>query len=321
MSSSRNPASRAGPVEFVPDRFIAGRVPWRFESIGAGEEKKSSWAWLTGGGTSGKPKDLDPVEVAWNQAAANYDSEQVFLCLSVQDNDVFYIAGPSPEFASVPNPGTALANALPGRPLYRGRGLYVVKTRIGMAALEIEEGDEISAKQGDQQRFRAYARAQGMEIFDLSDEEPMPWMQFRRRAQERASDLMKQIASVSTVVLVTGVVAFTLASLWRSEIRAKRADTQALYEEGAAHAITVLRQADLVAGSADFKKVLKIIDDIQRLGGELVRYEVDAKGHHFIAEMPIYADLTKLRALGPITQSVPSTRENFVTLKVEGIAK
>lgn len=239
--------------------------------------------------------------IAYRAASRATSSESLLLDYVEVAGQVYYLAVKASQAADELIPATPLSSALPGRPAYKGPGIYTVSLQSSVAALIILPNvlrlyvNELGAIQ------RAAEELAGgpLNVYSVDDVAPEFELQsLNLAAREYAR---KKVAQFSGLLLGVGFFCSVVG------IGAFAAKTSFVYQTPPAvdmngtiqKAVTGIRTAHPMTES--LVNLQKISYVITVSGGWLQEYTVNGNVVHFKAQLPAWVtmDDAKLRLLGP----------------------
>lgn len=217
-------------------------------------------------------------EAVWNAAAQACATEKVHYVYSVEDNKVWYLACPSTALASAPDSWCPLAAALPGNSEYWDRESVYIYEKDGLAAALRWDSET-----GRMQIFFGAARTilprlQTMEAnfitINPQTADIIPWKSKQLRTEQlgRGAARLLMISGILTSLVLLGVMAIQFITI--NFLDRKLSDVKTQSEEASMQLMTKateLSQNELLKHTV---RVQQLLDDLSKIDGTLVRYEV-----------------------------------------------
>jgi hypothetical protein len=231
---------------------------------------------LIGGGIPYVPGMED--EAVWNAACQACATEKVHYVYTVDDNKVWYIACPSSALASAPDSWCPLAAALPGNSEFWDKQTVYIYEKDGLAsALRWDQ------ETGRMQIFFGAARTilpriQSMDanfitinpqIADIT-----PWRNRQLRSEQLARGTARLLV-VSGIVVNLVLLGFMAVQYVMINFIDRKLETVKIASEDAS--MQLLTKAANMSQNEVLKhtvRVQQLLDDLSKIDGTLVRYEV-----------------------------------------------
>ncbi len=236
---------------------------------------------LIGGGIPYVPGMED--EAVWNAASQACATEKVHYVYTVEGNRVWYLACPSTSLASAPDSWCPLASALPGNSEFWDKeSVYIYEKDSLAAALRWDQ------ETGRLQIFFGAARTilpriQSMEANFITINpqiaDIVPWKNRQLRSEQlaRGTARMLVISGILVNLLLIGFMAVQYIMI--NFIDRKLEQVQAQTEDASMQLMTKATQIAQNDVQKHTVRVQQLLDDLAKIDGTLVRYEV-AKGGH-----------------------------------------
>ena len=243
---------------------------------------------LVGGTVPHVPGTED--EAVWNAAAQACGTEKVHYCYTVDDDRVWYLACPSAMMASNPDSWCPLAAALPGNSEYWDRETVYLYEQEGVAsALRWDpETARMQVFLGASRTILPRVQSMDANFVTINPEiaDVVPWRN-RTLNTERLSRATVRMLVISGLVVCFAailVLVFNYISLnmiERNLVKVKMDTDQA--------AMSLMMNASNVMQSDTIKHMVRIqelLDELAKVDGTLVRYEVRDGGVEWEALVP-----------------------------------
>lgn len=231
---------------------------------------------LIGGGIPYVPGMED--EAVWNAASHACATEKVHYVYSIEGNRVWYLACPSSSLASAPDSWCPLAAALPGHSEFWDKQSVYIYEKDGLAsALRWDQ------ETGRMQIFFGAARTilpriQSMEANFITINpqiaDIVPWRNKQLRSEQlaRGTARMLVLSGILVNIVLLGFIAvqyiminFVDRQLDKVQADTEKASMQLLTKAGELSQNEVLKHT---------VRVQQLLDDLSKIDGTLVRYEV-----------------------------------------------
>lgn len=218
------------------------------------------------------------VEAVWNAATQACSTEKVNFCFSVEDNRIWYLACPASALASNPDSWCPLAAALPGNSEFWDKETVYLYEQEGLASALRWDPET-----GRMQIFLGAARTilpriQSMDANFVTVNPqvatPVPWhnRQLMTEKLSRATARMLMIAGIIVNLIILGVMAaqYIMANF----IDRKLQDVATVTENNSMQLMTTAGQISQNEVSRHLVRVQQLLDDLSKIDGTLVKYEV-----------------------------------------------
>lgn len=130
-------------------------------------------------------------EAVFHAAAGLLDTDRIQFMMRVQDGHAWYLAAPAAEFGSHVMCGTPLEAALPGSPLHRGDGAYIVELSGSLRMVVVTTGEKLKTYLGRQQQVKRFIDLEECEHIYFPTEAVQRWEGMQRERMRRASALLR----------------------------------------------------------------------------------------------------------------------------------
>lgn len=235
---------------------------------------------LVGGSIPHIPGTED--EAVWNAASQACATEKVHYVYTVSDNRIWYLACPSSALASSPDSWCPLAAALPGNSEYWDRETVYIYEQEGVAsALRWEK------ETGRMQIYLGASRSilpriQSMEAnfvtINADAAKIVPWKnrQLMTEQLSRATVRMLTVAGILVTLALLGIIAIQYISI--NLMDRNLAEVKAQTESASSD---LMMKAGLATQSDVLKNMVRVqelLDDLSKIDGTLVKYEVKQGG-------------------------------------------
>lgn len=231
---------------------------------------------LIGGGIPYIPGMED--EAVWNAACQACATEKVHYVYTIEDNRVWYLACPSSSLASAPDSWCPLAAALPGNSEFWDKQSVYIYEKDGLAsALRWDQ------ETGRMQIFFGAARTilpriQSMEANFITINPQLadivPWRNKQLRSEQLArgaarilvvTGILVNLALLGFMAIQYIMINFTDRQLEKVQEASEKASMDLLTKAGDVSQNEVLKHT---------VRVQQLLDDLSKIDGTLVRYEV-----------------------------------------------
>lgn len=221
-------------------------------------------------------------EAVWNAASQACATEKVHYVYTVEDSRVWYLACPSAALASSPDSWCPLAAALPGNSEFWDRETVYMYEQEGLAAALRWEKET-----GRMQIYLGASRSilprvQSMEANFVTINpvvaQIVPW-QNRQLMTERMSRAAARTLLVSGVLASVALLSIMAGQYILTNIVDRKLET--VRENSEAASMDLMTKASQAAQSDVIKSMVRLqelLDDLSKIDGTLVRYEVKTGG-------------------------------------------
>lgn len=231
---------------------------------------------LIGGGIPYVPGMED--EAVWNAACQACATEKVHYVYTVEGNRVWYLACPSSSLASAPDSWCPLASALPGNSEFWDKESVYIYEKDGLAsALRWDQ------ETGRMQIFFGAARTilpriQSMEANFITINpliaDIVPWTNRQLRSEQlaRGAARMLVVSGILVNILLLGFMAIQYVMINFTDRQLEK-----VQEETESASMQLLTKASELSQNEVMKhtvRVQQLLDDLSKIDGTLVRYEV-----------------------------------------------
>lgn len=218
-------------------------------------------------------------EAVWNAACQACGTERVHYVFTVQDGRCWYLASPSSSLASNPDSWCPLAAALPGNSEYWDRETVYLYEQEGMAsALRWDH------ETGRMQVFIGAARTllpriQSMDanFVTLNPEvaKVEPWRNRQLHTEKLSRATVKTLLffglGINMIALLVLFIQSTMTGFVQRDLETVRTQTERLSSDLMLNAYNAL-QSDSIRHMV---RVQALLDELSKIDGTLVKYEVD----------------------------------------------
>jgi len=231
---------------------------------------------LIGGGIPYVPGMED--EAVWNAACQACATEKVHYVYTVEDNRVWYLACPSTSLASAPDSWCPLAAALPGNSEYWDRQSVYIYEKDGLASAMRWDQDT-----GRMQIFFGAARTilpriQSMEANFITINpqiaDIVPWKSKQLRSEQLARGAARMLL-ISGILVNFALLGFMAIQYIMINFTDRHLEEVKVASEDAS--MQLLKKASDLSQNEVLKHTVRIqqlLDDLGKIDGTLVRYEV-----------------------------------------------
>lgn len=243
---------------------------------------------LIGGGIPYVPGTED--EAVWNAASQACATEKVHYVYTVEGDRVWYLACPSTSLASAPDTWCPLAAALPGNSEFWDKQSVYIYEKDGLAA----------ALRWDQETGRLQVffgaartilpRIQSMEANFITINpliaNIVPWKNRQLRSEQLARGAAR-ILVISGILVNLAIIGFMAVQYIMINFLDRNLDKVRVESENASMQLltkaTEMSQNDLLKHTV---RVQQLLDDLAKIDGTLVRYEVNKGNLEWEALVP-----------------------------------
>lgn len=221
-------------------------------------------------------------ETVWNAAVQACGSERVHFCYTVEEDRCWYLATPSSSLGSFPNSWCPLAAALPGNSEYWDKETVYLYEQEGQAGALRWDADS-----GRIQLFLGPARTilpriQSMDAnfvtVNAMTAGVVPWINRDLKVEQlsRAAGRMLLYSGllVAFAALFSLVITYLAAAFLQPKLESARTDTDTASNNLLISATQALENDAIV----HFARIQSLLDELYKLKGTLVRYEVKKDG-------------------------------------------
>lgn len=217
-------------------------------------------------------------EAVWNAASQACGTERVHYCYSVDDGRVWYLACPSSSLSSNPDSWCPLAAALPGHSEYWDRETVYLYEQEGVAsALRWDpETGRMQVFLGASRTILPRVQSMDTNFVTINPQvaDIVPWRNRTLRTEKlsRATVRMLIISGMLVSLIAVLILFFNLFAI--NMIRRNLAEVR---EQTDLASVQLVKSASSVMQSDTIKHMVRIqdiLDNLAKLDGTLVRYEV-----------------------------------------------
>ena len=217
-------------------------------------------------------------EAVWNAASQACGTEKIHFCYAVDDKRVWYLACPSASLASNPDSWCPLAAALPGNSEYWDRETVYLFEQEGVAsALRWDpETGRIQVFLGASRTILPRIQSMDANFVSINPDvaDVIPWRNRALKTEKlsRAMARMLVISGMLTSLAIFCVLAFNYVAVNTIERNLK----QVKMKSDKAAVDLMINSADAMQSDTikHMVRVQEILDDLIKVDGTLVRYEV-----------------------------------------------
>lgn len=229
-------------------------------------------------------------EAVWNAAAQACATEKVHYVYSIEDNRVWYLASPSASFGSAPDSWCPLAAALPGNSEFWDKETVYIYEKDGVASALRWDKDT-----GRMQIYLGAARTilpriQSMDANFITINpqvaDVVPWRNRQLRTEQLARGTARMLL-VSGIILNMILLIFLAGQYILTNFIDRKLES--VQEASEAASMELLKKA----GDASRNEILnntvriqELLDDLEKIDGTLVRYEVKGTSLEWEALVP-----------------------------------
>jgi len=269
----------------------------------APEEEGSAALWLNytqlTGGTALATRNQ--AQVAWSQACAALDMENILVMLDVQADRTRFLALPGSAAANglIRSP---LACAFASHPQHKGLGIYVHHIQGGTAAVlhTTERFEALFNSVASIQSWLAAHEQSGLSVFDVSNlgaSQAWEFKPLRLRMTQDARDAMRSVTQMS---FWGSVVALVLAGLGGLGVQLYQF-TAARDTQTTSLMVTELATKEIGAYSNTLFELTRVSSLVVKTGGWIEKYSFKDGTTRFDARVPEWVTPDVIKGLGPVT--------------------
>ena len=229
-------------------------------------------------------------EAVWNAASQACGTEKVHFCYTIEDNKIWYLACPSASLASNPDSWCPLAAALPGNSEYWDKETVYLYEQEGLAtAMRWDpETGRIQVFLGASRSILPRVQSMDANFVTVNPDvaDVVPWKNWSLKTEKlsRATARMLLISGLCVCLITTLILAFNYISanmvernLAKVKIATDKASTDLMINAYNA------MQSDTIKHMV---RIQEILDDLAKVDGTLVRYEVKGGAVEWEAILP-----------------------------------
>ncbi|PZP53987.1 MAG: hypothetical protein DI586_10455 [Micavibrio aeruginosavorus] len=217
-------------------------------------------------------------EAVWNAASQACATEKVHFVYTVEGGRIWYLACPSNSLASSPDSWCPLAAALPGNSEYWDREtVYMYEQEGNASALRWDhETNRMQIYLGASRTILPRIQSMEANFVTINPQvaKPVPWnnRQLMTERLSRATARMLLVVGIVTALGLLGVMAgqYILTALIDRKLETVKQQSENASNEIMAKAMQST-QSEVLAGMV---RLQSLLDDLSKIDGTLVKYEV-----------------------------------------------
>lgn len=257
-------------------------------------------------------------EAVWNAAAQACATEKVHYCYSVSEGKVWYLACPSSSLASNPDSWCPLAAALPGNSEFWDKETVYLYEQEGVASALRWDPET-----GRMQVFLGAARTilprvQSMDAnfvtINPSVATVVPWKNRALRSEKlsraAARMLLMSGLALNAVIVVILLLQFLLTNMVQRDLETVRRETEKASQDLMFRAGSIMQSDTL----KHMVRVQELLDNLRKIDGTLVRYEVNGSKVEWEALVPPAYQ----QGVGPVSGVVQPGLEKDGRVRIKG---
>lgn len=217
-------------------------------------------------------------EAVWNAATQACATEKVHYLYSIEDNRIWYLACASSALASAPDSWCPLAAALPGNSEFWDKETVYIYEKDGLASALRWDKDT-----GRMQVFLGAARTilpriQSMDANFITINpqvaDIVPWRNRQLRTEQLARGTARMVVVSGILVSLTLILFLAAQYIVTNFVSRKLEAVQQASEDASMQLLTKAGQAAQNDVLKNTVRIQELLDDLEKIDGTLVRYEV-----------------------------------------------
>lgn len=229
-------------------------------------------------------------EAIWNAASQACGTEKVHFCYTVEDKYLYYLACPSSALASNPNSWCPLAAALPGNSEYWDKETVYLYEQEGIAsALRWDpETGRMQVFLGASRTILPRVQSMDANFVTINAEvaDLVPWQNRNLKSEKLARATARTLTFIGIAITLAAVGMIFFQYIYLNVVRANLNEVRMKTDQASMKLIEqgyAALQSDTIRHMV---RIQEILDDLAKVDGTLVRYEVTGNSVEWEALIP-----------------------------------
>lgn len=218
-------------------------------------------------------------DAVWNAASQACGTEKVHYCYTVEDNRIWYLACPSSSMASNPDSWCPLASALPGNSEYWDRETVYLFEHDGLAsALRWDpETGRMQVFLGAARTILPRVQSMDANFVTINSEvaDVVPWKNKALHNEKLSRATVRTLVFIGMVIALVSILVLAVNFVMINTIERNLAQVKAQTDKAAADLMINAYNAMQSDTIRHMVRVQELLDELAKVNGTLVRYEVN----------------------------------------------